>query len=87
MKEPTILVGEDGIEYVIRGGKIQERCLHKTRRDESAGKMRKEVCHDCGKILIFNADTTRKGEYESFCDSFRSFHGRNPRGEELAAML
>lgn len=62
MKKPTTLIGEDGIEYVIRGGKIQEKCLHKTRRDESVGKMRKEVCHNCSKILVFNPDITSNND-------------------------
>lgn len=51
-------MGDDGVEYVVRGGAIVEKCQHRTRRDESMGKMRKEVCADCGKVLIYNKDTT-----------------------------
>ena len=83
-KQPTILIGADGIEYVIRGGKIREKCLHKTVRDESAGKMRKEVCHDCGKVLIYNPDTTASSDPFA---AFRELHGREPRGNELYSFM
>lgn len=86
MKDPTVIVSEDGTEYVIRDGRIVEKCTHRTRRDESAGKMRKEVCHDCGKVLIYNPDTTRDS-FRDAVDSFRSFHGREPRGIELSMLL
>lgn len=74
-KKPTVLIGENGVEYVIRNGDIREKCLHKTRRDESMGKMRKEVCAECGKVLIYNPDTnTQKSDGEVF----RERYGRNP---------
>lgn len=79
----TIIVSEEGTEYVIRGGNLVEKCLHRTRTDKSSGNIRHEVCHDCGKTLIYN-DTSR----ESFdpIKSFTEIHGRPPRGKELAAM-
>lgn len=55
-----IIKGKDGIEYVIDGGQIVEKCQHKTRTDKSHGKVRHEVCHDCGKTLIYNPDTTKE---------------------------
>lgn len=90
MKATTIR-SEEGIEYVIRGGKLVEKCLHKTRRDESKGTMRKEVCNDCEKVLIYNADTTPKAPYrdtvQEAIDNFASYHGRQPTGRELSAMM
>ena len=58
--EITIIKGKDGVEYVVDGGELVEKCLHRTRTDKSKGKMRLEVCHDCGKTLIYNPDTTEK---------------------------
>lgn len=58
MKEATTIIGSDGIEYVVSGGKIREKCQHRTRTDKSSGKERWEICHDCGKTLIYNPDVT-----------------------------
>ena len=86
MDKPTTIIGADGIEYVISGGEIREKCQHRTRTDKSSGKVRHEVCHDCGKTLIYNPDTTR-GEFGDSMSAFRSRHGRNPSGEEMFAMM
>lgn len=83
----TIITSDEGIHYVIRGGKLIEACLHRTKRDESEGKMRKEVCADCSKVLLFNPDVTRKSASEEFRETFRAMHGREPRGEELSQMF
>lgn len=87
MKKPTILIGTDGIEYIISGGKIKEKCQHRTRTDKSNGTERWEVCHDCGKTLIYNKDTTAKSSFDTCRENFKSHYGREPRGIELAAML
>ncbi len=84
--KPTILIGTDGIEYIISGGKIIEKCHHRTRTDKSSGKIRHEVCHDCGKTLIYCEDTT-KNAIKDFSAAFRNQHGREPSGIELSAML
>lgn len=65
MKKSTVIIGTDGFEYVFNGSRFVEKCLHKTCRDESAGVMRKEVCANCGKVLIYNPDTSKNtlGEY------------------------
>lgn len=86
-KEPTTIIGRDGIEYVVSGGQLVEKCYHKTVTDKSSGKVRHEVCHDCGKTLIYNKDTAEPNEIESFSANFRAMHGRNPKGSELAAIL
>lgn len=83
-KQPTILIGADGIEYVIRGGKLHEKCQHRTRTDKSSGKERWEVCYDCGKTLIYNKDTT---ESSNPIEMFRSIHGRDPKGMEISMLL
>lgn len=85
-KQPTTIIGADGVEYVVRGGKIVEKCQHQTTTDKSSGKVRHIVCHDCGKTIIYNGDTSRN-ELQDFYDRFRSIHGRNPRGVELYAAL
>lgn len=82
--EATTFISEEGTEYVIRGGELQEKCLHKTRTDESTRDYRKEVCHDCKKVLIYNENKTRE---PSALETFRDFHGREPRGEELFGLM
>lgn len=84
MKEPTILIGADGIEYVIKGGELVEKCQHRTRTDKSSGTERWEVCHDCGKTLIYNKNTS--DSYNPI-EAFTQQHGRAPRGMEISAML
>lgn len=83
-KKTTIIMGADGVEYVVRGGKLEEKCLHRTVRDESSGKTRKEVCHDCGKVLIYNSDTTQT---TNPIEQFYANHSRSPNGMELSAMF
>lgn len=43
-----------GIGVCDKRWKISEKCQHNVSRDESTGKVRKVVCNDCGKILIYN---------------------------------
>lgn len=87
MNEPTIILGADGVEYVVRDGKLVEKCLHKVTRDESAGQIRKIVCHDCGKIMIYHDKSKDRDDSWDPVKAFRDRHGRNPRGEEMAAMF
>lgn len=86
MKEATTIIGKDGIEYVVSDGKLVEKCQHRTATDNSHGNVRHIVCHDCGKTLIYNPDTSRN-EIREFSDEFRSRYGRNPTGLELSANL
>lgn len=83
----TTIIGADGVEYVISGGKIREKCQHRTTTDKSSGKERWIVCAGCGKTIIYNKDTTAPSEMETFSANFRSMHGRNPNGTELSAMM
>ena len=83
----TIIKGRDGIEYVVSGGELVERCLHRTTTDKSSGKERWIVCADCNKTMIYNKDTTAPSSLESFSDSFRAMHGREPSGIELTSLL
>jgi hypothetical protein len=84
--KPTTIIGKDGIEYVVSGGRLVEKCQHRTITNKSSGKERWEVCHDCGKTLIYNKDTTENST-QDFINGFRSRYGRNPNGRELSAML
>lgn len=83
MKETTIIMGSDGIEYIVSGGILIEKCKHRTKTDKSSGTERWEVCHDCGKTLIYSKNTKSKSDSQVFYE----MHGRNPSGRELAAMM
>lgn len=87
--EPTILIGRDVIEYVIDKGLIVEKCLHKTRTDESSGQIMKETCHDCKKVLFYRDKSTEVAARKSYdpIEEFTKIHGRNPKGYELSAFI
>jgi len=89
MEKPTTILGKDGVEYVVSGGKLVEKCRHRTRRDESQGTIRKEVCHDCRKVMIYNGNTSEDttDTIRDFQDNFRNQHGKNPSGTEMSAMM
>lgn len=90
MKQLTTIVGRDGIEYVVSGGKLVEKCYHKTVTDKSSGKISHKVCHDCGKTLVYNSDITPKIHHDSiqeFSNNFRAMHGRDPKGSELSILI